>query len=95
MKSISINAQKKMMYIPFVNILVLHIWLYNYTISKKPWAVFCKSLLIILGYSLPIAGIIMFLSAAFPSLEKILVLGGAYCIPLAYSYGLIEYQESL
>lgn len=95
MKKISIETQKKMMYIPYINILNMFIWLYNCISLKPPRNCVPKTLTILFVNSLPLLLLQIILSNIWPAVANILTYINAYLIPLLISRGLINYQEDL
>lgn len=90
----SIETQKKIMYIPIVNVGVLFLCLYNCLQRRITDKQTMKLFFYVLRYALPVGLLWMCLSKALPSLEWLFGLCTMYLTPLAMSYGLIKYQEN-
>ena len=97
-KFVSLRVQRIMMYIPFVNCLILFVWLFNYRHSGKDYKTFGKSLIIILCVCAPLVVLqILFskLLAKFPNVIAIVDLLAIYIIPFVLGFALIKYQEKV
>lgn len=93
---ISLRTQYIIMCIPFVNCLILFIWLYNYSRTTKEPKVFAKSLLVIFATALPVVILQILLSKAFS--QSVLALNilnfiMIYIIPFLIGFSLIKYQK--
>ena len=98
MKKISIRTQKIIKYIPFLNCLILFIWLFNCNHMKTDYMVFLKSLLLIFATSIPLAVLQIILSKMlieFIVIQQVLNAIFMYLIPFAIGSVLIKYQEKL
>lgn len=95
MKIVSVETQKKIMYIPYVNILNLFIWLNNIRYMDVPYNGVPKTLLILFINSIPLVLIQSILVNTFPIVGNVLSYINVYLIPLLISRGLIRYQEQL
>ena len=95
---IKLSFQKKLVFIPFLNPLILFIWVYNWKKAGEPFSVFVKSLLLIWGISIPIIIVQIVLQNVFgtyPIVMSILAYAVMYLLPLSVGLGLISYQEKL
>ena len=90
----SIEAQKKIMYIPIVNVGVLYICMYNCLKRRLTDRQTMKIFPYLFGYAVPVGLFWMIMSKTIPSLEWLFGLCTMYLTPLAMSYGLIKYQEN-
>lgn len=91
---ISVKVQKYIVFIPFVNCLILFIWVYNYGKMKNDFKVFAKSLLIIGAIGLPLTMIQIIVTNLFGT-AHILDLLMVYVTPLLIGLGLIQYQKRI
>ena len=95
MKPVSIETQKKLMFLPWLNILNLFIWSYNFLCMKYPFSVACKSIALFLGCSLPLFLLEVALTYIFPSSKLVISFIGSYLVPLCTSFAFIRMQEKL
>lgn len=93
MKLISTTIQKKMAYIPIINILTLWCTLGNIIYLQTPFSIWMKVYKYLLIYMIPSAIFWMLLASLFPSLETVCSLATSYITPLLMSIGLIRFQE--
>lgn len=91
---ISIRIQKYIVLIPFLNCLILFIWVYNYGKMKRDFKVFAKSLLIISAIGLPLSVIQTIVKNLFGT-AYILDILMIYAILLLIGLGLIRYQQKV
>lgn len=97
-KCISVHTQKIIKYIPFLNCLILFIWLFNCNRMKIDYMVFLKSLLLIFATSIPLAILQIILSKMlieFLAVQHVLNGIFIYLIPFVVGSALIKYQEKL
>ena len=93
MNPISTKAQRKIMFIPIINIFNLFICLLNCCCKRIPMITFLKVYLSLFGYTLPPALVYGILLHIFPTFEQVLTPLAIYLIPLIMSFGLIKFQE--
>lgn len=97
-KKISIKTQRFLSVIPFANVTVLFIWIYNYRAAVNDSKVFRKSLLVIFAATVPLACIQMLLLKildAYPTAVDVVNYLAIYVIPLSMSHSLIQFQKRL
>lgn len=97
-KFVSLRTQRIISFIPYVNGLILFIWLYNYSHSKKKHKVFARSLVVIFITCIPLVALQIVFSKIFsvyPIAINIINLLAVYLIPFALGQALIKYQEKL
>lgn len=92
---ISTKVQRKLMFIPYVNTLVMFIWLYNCRKAKMNMTVFMKSLLLIFAVVIPSAIVQVVISKLFPNIGGISACIMSYLTSLLIAYCLIRFQEQL
>lgn len=97
-KCINIKTQKIILFIPYINVLILFFWLYNYYILQVENKVFFKSLMIlffrIFIFVIPqiiLSKILGENSQINNIISKILI----YIIPLSFGDGLIKHQSKI
>ena len=95
MKPVSIATQKKLLWIPIVNISILYIWIYNAFMLKVRCMDVLKSNLVMFACAIPGAILMLLVSNYYPALEELMSVICSYLIPLCLGYGLIRFQESL
>lgn len=98
MGTIKLSFQRKLVFIPILNPLILFIWVYNFRKAGEPFGVFAKSLLLIWGISIPIVVVqivIQKVFSAYPVIFNVVDYAVMYLLPLAVGLGLISYQEKL
>lgn len=95
MRPISIATQKKIMYIPIINLANMFIWLYNSVILYKNINTTPRSLLTIFLTVLPCYLINEHLIPCSPIFGKIVLTIYGYAIPVIISHCFIRYQEEL
>ena len=93
MNMVSIDTQKKLMYIPFVNIVNFIILFLNLRCVKVSVAGLMKAFVYILGYGFPVWFAFSAAARLFPALYLLFFFCTIYFGPLAVSYGSIKYQE--
>lgn len=93
MYPISLETQRKLMYIPIVNIANLFILVYNSRcLNIKPKTTFMV-FPYLFGYTIPVAlfwGLLMYF---LPGLRELLYLCSLYTTPLCMSFGILKYEE--
>ena len=97
-KMVSYKIQHTLVYIPYLNALVLPIWIYNVSHTSDSVSHFLKSLKIVFRRAIPLAVLDCILSLAlapYPTLRICEQLIFTYCIPLWIGKGLIHYQTEL
>ena len=95
MKQISIDAQRRIMFIPFVNVANLFIWLYNSRNAYNTVNTLPRTLLILFSSTLPLEIISIIVSNLSPTIGDVLGCLNVYLGPLVASYRFIKYQEEL
>ena len=95
MKLVSVNLQKKLMFIPGLNILNLFIWFYNSFSWDKHINTRAKTISIFLSSSLPLVIVYILFDNLAPEFSVYLRYACAYFIPLLISFRLVKYQEVL
>ena len=87
-----------MVWIPFVNYLILFVWLFNcYHMEEGP-KIFRKSFLIIFGTVLPMAFLQILLSKIFAdgsAMQAVINALFIYLIPWVLGFALIKYQRKV
>lgn len=91
----TIQLQKRLMFIPYVNIFNLFIWLYTCIQYFKVWEVLSKTAFILVSTFLPAFVFQFIVSDYFPLLANALSYIVAYVGPTVMSYRLILLQEKL
>lgn len=97
-KTVSIKVQKILSFIPIINFLVGHIWIYNYMVAVRDLKILGKSLLIIFSVGIPLGLAEMFLLRHFSeqtAIASIVWLLGTYAIPFCIARSLIRLQEGI
>lgn len=97
-KIISIKAQNIISFIPFLNAVVLFIWIHNYRVSAKESSVFAKSLLIMFAVTIPLAiiqGLLMNLYAEYETIVLLINYIAIYLIPFLLARSLICFQKKI
>ena len=95
---ISLHTQHIMMYLPFINALILFVWLFNYHNSERRLKVFGKSLIIIFCVTIPMGVLHILFSKIFAEFSIVLTVSNylfIYLIPFVLGYALIKYQEKV
>mgnify|MGYP003308138244 CR=1 FL=1 len=95
MKPVSINTQKRLLYIPYLNISILFIWLYNCVVTKDAASRVPKTLWIIFSSALPLSILQIIVVSYCPFTGNILAIINAYIIPLVIGHRLIQFQVVL
>ena len=98
MKTISIKAQKILSFIPFVNAIVLFLWIFNYRVSINEPKIFAKSLLVILVRTIPLSllqrlFLNLFIEQEIPTILINCI--AIYIIPFSLAWGLISFQQKI
>lgn len=93
MTYISTNVQKKIMYIPFVNITNFFVAVHNCGKAQNPGKMKLRCFGFALCSLIPFTFLCSILSRLFPVLEDFFFLFAIYTGPLIMSYGLIRIQE--
>lgn len=95
---VSLKTQSIMSYIPFVNCLVLFIWLHNYRVAITDFKIFAKGLGLLFVIAIPLVFAEMLLLSifgAYPTACDIIGIIAIYCIPLCLSRGIIRFQSKV
>lgn len=95
MNRISTAVQRRIMFIPIVNVANLFIWLYNARYMYRSVTTVPKTLWILISSLLPYSILYTVFSDNSPLLAEILPYIGSYFCPLIMGYHLIRYQEKL
>ena len=93
MKPIEVHTQKRLIYIPFVNLFTIFITLINCIFLRTPIRVWIRMFPYLLCYSLPSSLIWAAVAHIFPSLTGICEVATMYFTPMFMSYGLIRFQK--
>ena len=93
MKYISTEVQRKIMFIPVLNLGNFFIAVLNCRKASRPNAMGLKVGIRIFCILLPISFLGGMLSALFPQLESVFFLSTIYIGPVCMSHGLIKLQE--
>ena len=95
-KTVSIKFQNYLSFIPYLNVSILFIWVYNSCvvgIDNKVWA---KSLLVLFVTIIPFGLLQLLLLQTTNSIANdIAIVIGYYLMPLAMARGLIVFQKKL
>ena len=90
---ISVSLQSKLIWIPFVNTIVLFLWLYNYMhYEKQSFGLWNKSVFYTVGHTIPCVIVFILLGHFFPSVGFIGILA-SYVIPLVIGFALVRFQK--
>ncbi|MBR2890733.1 MAG: hypothetical protein IKC09_10715 [Oscillospiraceae bacterium] len=89
----SIETQKKLMYIPLLNIANVFIVFLNLRQSKGSGASLVKIFVYVLGYLIPVWFVFSAAAKVWPDLYPVFSTCLMYCGPLALSWGSIKFQE--
>ncbi len=84
------------MFIPFVNLFIWFIWLFNYSRIPSNLKLFFKAIFVAFAYALPFIILNILLSRLFTQSEVLLVMEniiGLYFIPFQIGLGVIKCQE--
>ena len=94
---ISLRIQRILSFIPYLNALVLFLWLYNFGKSRKGPKVLFKSLLVAWGAALPWVILLIVLSKIIPdgAVLPAINLAYSYLVLLSVATGLIWYQKKI
>lgn len=92
---ISIELQKRIMYLPIVNISVLFIYYYNALLMKLSTKTLLKGGLLALLFAAPIMAMQFVISQIAPGFSNFSGYLVIYLAPLAIDMELIHYQEKL
>ncbi len=97
-KLISIRTQYIFMWIPFLNVLVLFMWLYNYNQMEKRSGVFGKSLFVLFASTIPLVAVQIIVSrllgdgsTAAVIIDRLML----YLIPFSMAFNMIRYQKTV
>ncbi len=93
MKYISTELQRRIMFIPLVNLGNFFIAALNCRKTSRPAAMRFKVMVCAACMAVPVALLWGGLSALFPQLEDLFYLCCIYTAPVCMSYGLIKLQE--
>ena len=93
MNLISIETQKKLMYLPVVNILNFWVLFINLMRAKVSDGRVMKAVMYPFCHTVPIWFVCTALSRMFPGIAFLFGLGIVYLCPIAMSYGSIKFQE--
>lgn len=93
MKLISTETQRRIMYIPFVNITNFFIAAYNCGKAANPISMKFKAMICVVCHLLPLSFLWSLLSAWFPQQEHLFFLCAIYTEPLVMSWVLIKFQH--
>ena len=93
MNLISIETQRKLMYIPFLNLLNYFIWFINIVRAKVPTSCWAKGFWSIVVHAIPVWFVCTALGRIIPGIVAIAWICTIYFTPLAMSYGSIKFQE--
>lgn len=93
MEITSIETQKKLMFIPLLNVINFGILFLNLRYTKVSFANFIKLLLSILGFVFPICFGFSVVAKLLPSIWWVFYICTIYLGPLAMSYVSIRFQE--
>ena len=94
MKPISLDTQKKIVFIPYANIAVPFIWVFNCVAQTRTVTVFLRTFFIVFSTVIPLFIFQVYLSG-YPKMDFIRVLITGYLIPVVIGVRLIRYQDSL
>lgn len=92
---ISIELQKRLLYIPIINLSVLFIYYYNALMMKVSTATLLKGGVVAVITVAPIVAIQLLISQVAPDFSTFSGYLVIYFAPLAIATGLIRYQEKL
>lgn len=95
MKPLSTDIQKKIIYLPGINITIPFIFLYNCLFLKNPMKVLPTALMIIITSFLPFEICALFIVKAYPSITEVVEFINAYLISLVIGYRLVKYQATI
>ena len=95
MKQISVDIQRRIMFVPVINIANIFIWLFNARNAYKTVNTLPRTLLILFSSVIPLEIISLVVANYSPDIGNIIGLLNAYLGPLAAGYWLIKYQEKL
>ena len=93
MKRMPIETQKKLMYIPVLNVINFFALVFNLNCAKVLFADLIKSQFYIWGYTIPVWFVLSLAARLLPSLEIVFYFFILYFCPLAMSFGSIKFQE--
>ena len=97
-KIISLKAQKIIVVIPFLNCLILFVWIYNYARMPADFKIFARSWLVIFASAIPLVIVQIILSKIQiqpETLSEVINLLFIYLVPFAVGIGLICYQKKV
>ena len=95
MRPISIRTQKKLMYIPIVNLANMFIWLYNSIVLYKNINTTPRSFITLLLAVFPCYLIDEYFVPRSPIFGTIVLTAYGYAVPVIISHCFIKYQEEL
>lgn len=95
MKLISLNLQKKLMWIPAANVLNVPIWFWNSFYWDKKVKTLPKTLWILFTTGFPVMVLNALILNYVPQLVAVMEIIVGYLVPLILSHRLIRYQEEL
>lgn len=92
---IKLRVQRVLVIIPFINISIIAIWLYNYSTIPRDSRLFLRSFGVMFGYMFIIGIPQMILSLLFKDMWFIDIISKVciYLIPFFMGYGLIRFQS--
>lgn len=93
MNLISVETQRKLMYIPYVNALNYLIWCINVARARLPFSCWIKGFWSIVGHTIPVWFVFSGASRLFPNLSFLLNFCTLYFSPIAMSIAAIKFQE--
>ena len=95
MKPVSINTQKKIMYIPIVNLANMFIWLYNSIAFYKNVNTMPRTFITLILVVCPCYLINEYLIPNHPFFGRIVLTIYGYAVPVIISYQFIKFQKEL
>lgn len=95
MKPIPLNIQKRLMWIPAANVLIMPIWFWNSFYWDKKVKTLPKTLWILFTTGFPVMVLNVLIMVYAPHLETVMNVVCGYLVPLVLSHRLIRYQEEL
>ena len=94
MNLISIEIQKKLMYIPFLNALNYFIWFINVVRAKVPAACWVKGFLSIVAYVIPVWFVFSAAGRLLPGLAVLFGFCAMYFPAVAMSAAVIKFHKN-
>lgn len=93
MNLISIETQKKLMYIPILNGLNYFILFINIVRAQVPTSCWAKGFWSIVVHAIPVWFVCTALGRIIPGIYLLAWIGTVYLVPIAISYASIRFQE--